>query len=377
MHFKNILPALLAAAGLLSAAGPAGAQATATGTPSQPTAAPQPQAAAKPRVAILATGGTIASRGANNLALTDYGLSSGLKPVGIEALVAAVPEIERFATISGEQIFNVGSSKLSIDNWLTLAQRANQLLASGSVDGIVITHGTDTLEETAYFLNLVVKSDKPVVLVGSMRPSTGMSADGPLNLVNAVALAASREAQGKGVMVVMNESISGAFGVTKTNTTNVATFKTLNGGELGYMQNSVPYFIAQPLKRHTLHSEFDVSGLKALPRVDINYTTLGSDGVLVDAAVAAGARGIVNAGVGHANMPDATLQRLKAARQQGVAVVVASRVPSGLVTPVGQFTQEGFVSAMMHSPQKARILLMLALTRTTDPKEIQRIFDAY
>lgn len=360
MNPKKIALTFLTAIGLLGGAGHATAQAP-----------------AKPNVVILATGGTIASRGADSLALTDYGLSKGLKPVGIEALVAAVPEIEKFANITGEQIFNVGSSKLGIDNWLTLAKRTNEILASKNVDGIVITHGTDTLEETAYFLNLVVKSAKPVVLVGSMRPSTGMSADGPLNLVNAVALAASPAARDKGVMVSMNEVISSAFSVTKTNTTNVATFKSLDGGDLGYMQNSTPFFVSQPLKRHTVHSEFDVSNLQKLPRVDINYTTLGSDGVLIDAAVAGGAKGIVNAGVGHANMPDVTMQSLKAAQQKGVAIVVGSRAPSGIVTPVGQFTEAGFVTSMMHTAQKARILLMLGLTRTNDPKELQRIFEQY
>ncbi|SEF25438.1 MULTISPECIES: asparaginase [unclassified Variovorax] len=364
MNPKKIALTFLAAIGLLGGAG-------------QATAQTQTQTPAKPNVVILATGGTIASRGADSLALTDYGLSKGLKPVGIEALVAAVPEIEKFANITGEQIFNVGSSKLGIDNWLTLAKRTNEILASKNVDGIVITHGTDTLEETAYFLNLVVKSAKPVVLVGSMRPSTGMSADGPLNLVNAVALAASPAARDKGVMVSMNEVISSAFSVTKTNTTNVATFKSLDGGDLGYMQNSTPFFVAQPLKRHTVHSEFDVSGLQKLPRVDINYTTLGSDGVLVDAAVAAGAKGIVNAGVGHANMPDVTMQSLKAAQQKGVAIVVGSRAVSGIVTPTGQFAEAGFVTSMMHTTQKARILLMLGLTRTNDPKELQRIFEQY
>ena len=337
----------------------------------------QSATAGKPNIAILATGGTIASRGANSLALTDYGQSNGLKPVGIQALVAAVPEIEKFATISGEQVFNVGSSKLGLDNWLALAKRTNEMLASKEVDGVVITHGTDTLEETAYFLNLVVKSSKPVVLTASMRPSTGLSADGPLNLVNAVALAASPSAHGKGVMVSMNDVISSAFGVMKTNTTNVATFKSPDGGELGYMQNSVPFFISAPLKRHTIDSEFDVSQLQSLPRVDVNYTTLGSDGLLIDAAVAAGARGIVNAGVGHANMPAATMSSLVAARKKGVAIVVGSRVMTGIVTPTGAFTQAGFVTSMMHSAQKSRILLMLALTKTQDPQEIQRIFNEY
>lgn len=331
----------------------------------------------KPNIAILATGGTIASRGANTLALTDYGHSTGMKPIGIQALIDAVPEIEKFATITGEQVFNVGSSKLSIENWLTLAKRTNELLASNEIDGIVITHGTDTLEETAYFLNLVIKSDKPVVLVAAMRPSTGISADGPLNLVNAVALAASPEAKDKGVMVCMNDQISSAFGVTKTNTTNAATFKCPDTGYLGYMQNSKPFFVSASRKKHTYQTEFDVANLMALPRVDVNYTTLGSDGLLIDAAVAAGAKGIINAGVGHANMPVATMKSLKEAREKGVVIVVGSRVGTGLVTPTGQFKQADFVTAMMHNAQKARILLMLALTKTTDTADIQRIFDEY
>ena len=195
--------AALAASALFLISGPALSAPTTVTTP--PSAAAMKQL---PRVAILATGGTIASRGSNALSLTDYGVGSGHKPVGIEVLVNAVPEIKQFAEISGEQVFNVGSSKLSIDNWLTLARRVNTVLADEHTDGIVITHGTDTLEETAYFLNLVVKSEKPVVLVGSMRPATGLSADGPLNLVNAVALAASKEAYGQGVMVIINDQIS-------------------------------------------------------------------------------------------------------------------------------------------------------------------------
>jgi L-asparaginase type II len=361
MPLEKLAATVLCAATLTIGAAPAWAQ----------------QPAPKANVAILATGGTIASRGANSLALTDYGQSVGLQPVAIQALVTAVPEIQKFANITGEQLFNVGSSKLSIDNWLALAKRTNALLATKEVDGVVITHGTDTLEETAYFLNLVVKTHKPVVLVGSMRPSTGMSADGPLNLVNAVALAASPAARGRGVMVSMNDAISSAFGVMKTNTTNAATFKSPDGGELGYMQNSEPFFIASPAKRHTLDSEFDIGPLQSLPRVDINYTTLGSDGVLIDAAVAAGARGIVNAGTGHANMPHATMASLVTAQQKGVAIVTGSRVMTGIVTPTSEFTKAGFASAMMHSPQKARILLMLALTKTNDPKEIQRIFNEY
>jgi L-asparaginase type II len=330
-----------------------------------------------PHISILATGGTIASRGADSLALTDYGQSTGMAPVGIQALIDAVPEIAAVAKISGDQVVNVGSSKLSFENLLVVAKRINELLSSAAVDGIVVTHGTDTLEETAYFLNLVVKSDKPVVLVGSMRPATGVSADGPLNLINAVALAASPAAKGKGVMVCMNNQISSAFGVTKTHTSDVATFRCPDTGFLGYIQNTRPFFISTPAKKHTFQTEFDVSNLKALPRVDVNYTTLGSNGALIDAAVAAGAKGIVNAGVGHGNMPEDAMKSLREARKKGVAVVAGSRVGSGLVIPTGQFQQAEFVAAMMHNVQKARILLMLALTKTQEFNEIQRIFYEY
>lgn len=331
----------------------------------------------KPNIAVLATGGTIASRGVNSLMLTDYGRSTGMQPVDVQGLIAAVPELETFANITSEQVCNIGSSKLSLENWLSLAKRTNELLASAAVDGVVITHGTDTLEETAYFLHLVVKSDKPVVLVGSMLPATGLSADGPINLANAVALAASPASHGRGVMVCLNQQISGAFGVTKTNTTNVAAFKCPDTGYLGHMQDFRPFFLAGPAQKHTYQTEFDVSSVTVLPRVDVNYATLGSDGLLIDAAVAAGARGIVNAGMGHGNMSATTMNSLKEARRKGVTVVVGSRVGSGLVTPTGQFTRAGFVSAMLHNVQKARVLLMLALTITDDVQEIQRMFNEY
>ena len=306
-----------------------------------------------PNIAILATGGTIASRGSGSLSLTDYGVGSGHKPVGIEVLTDAVPEIKNFANITGEQIFNVGSSKLSIANELTLAKRINEFLAKKDVDGIVVTHGTDTLEETAYFLNLVVKSDKPV------------------------ALAASPEAKGKGVMVSMNDKIGSAFGVTKTNTTNVATFQCPDTGCLGIMQNNKPFFFNINTKRHTTNSEFDISKLNALPRVEINYASLGQDGSLIRSMIKMGVKGIVSAGLGHGNVPDDVMEALKEAKKAGIKVVIASRVPTGMITPVGKFTREGFQSAMLHNPQKARILLMMALTETDNDADIQRMFDQY
>ncbi|MDK2867447.1 MAG: L-asparaginase [Clostridiales bacterium] len=331
----------------------------------------------KPHITILATGGTIASRGGNSLSLTDYGVSTGRQPVGIDTLMEAVPEMHQFAEISGEQLFNVGSSKLSIENLLTLAKRINVQLSLETIDGVVVTHGTDTLEETAYFLNLVVKSDKPVVLVASMRPATGLSADGPINLVNAIALASNPLARNKGVMVCMNDQISSAFGVAKTNTTNVAAFKCPDTGYLGIMQNFEPFFMSAPVKRHTHQTEFDVANLATLPRVDIVYTALGTDGLFIDAAVAAGAKGIINSGLGHGNMSAAAMASLEAARKKGVTVVVGSRTGSGLVTPTQQFDKRDFVTAMMHSAPKSRILLMLALTVTDEPSEIQRLFDQY
>jgi len=335
-------------------------------------------AAEKPTISILATGGTIASKGSDKLAGTEYiTQSTGNLPVGIKDLVDAVPEIQNFAKISGEQVFNVGSSKLTLDNWLTLAKRVNELLAKPEIKGIVITHGTDTLEETAYFLNLVTKSKKPVVLVAAMRASNSLSADGAMNLVNAVALAASPNAADRGVMVCMNDQISSAFGVTKTHSTNVATFKCPDTGYLGYMQNNKPYFVNKVTRKHTYKAEFDIMKLNSLPKVHVHYTTLGTDGAIVNAMVKDGAKGIVNAGVGHANMCDPIRRSLEAAVKQGIPVVAATRVPTGIVTPVGLNKKSGFVSADMHSAQKARILLMLALTRTNDPEKIQKMFYEY
>ena len=331
----------------------------------------------KPRIAILATGGTIASRGAKSLSLTDYGAGSGMLPVGIQTLLDAVPEIQEFAEIKGEQVFNVGSSKLSLQDWHQLAVSAQAQLDKEDVDGIVITHGTDTLEETAYFLNLVLHTHKPVVLVGSMRPATGMSADGPLNLVNAVALAATEEAGEYGVLVVMNDAIAGAFDVMKTNATNVATFKCPNCGYIGHMQDSKAHFFMKPVRKHTWQSEFSVADTAALPRVDVHFTTLGSDGTLIEAMVKLGAAGIVNAGVGHANMPDTVRAALEQAVQQGVAVVAATRVPTGIISDIPKNIKSGFLGANMHSPQKARILLMLALTKTKAIGELKRIFAEY
>ena len=330
-------------------------------------------AAGLPNVVILATGGTIAGRGGSATQMTGYNPGE----IGVQILIDAVPEIKQYANVSGEQVANIGSFAMTNEVWLKLANRVNELLASSMVDGIVITHGTDTLEETAYFLNLVVKSDKPVVLVGSMRPATAISADGPVNLLNAVRLAGSPKARGKGVLVGMNDQINGARDVTKTNTTHVETFKSWELGYLGYIQNGEPYFYRESTRKHTYMTEFDISGLKELPFVDIIYNHVNGDKVLVNALVAADVKGIVSAGMGHGSIFPATRDALAEAVKKGIPVVKSSRVGNGIVTRVSDDDKYGFIAGDTLNPQKARILLMLALTKTNDAAAIQRMFDEY
>ncbi len=279
-----------------------------------------------PNVVILATGGTIAGAGASS---TGSAYTSG--KVTIEAMIDAVPNIRKLANLTGEQTANVGSQDMSVKVWLDLANRINELLATDDVDGIVITHGTDTQEETAYFLTLVVKSDKPVVLTGSMRPSTALSADGPLNMYNAVAVAANPEAKGYGVMVVMNDEIHAAHDVKKMISTPVQTFESPQEGMIGTVIFGQIIWFHKPHGRHTTNSEFSVDGLKELPRVDIVYMCADASGDLIDLMVKAGAKGIVIAGVGDGNMNAGTLEAAKRATDKGIPVVRATRVPIGAV----------------------------------------------
>ncbi|MCA1856647.1 type II asparaginase [Massilia oculi] len=339
------------------------------------TAAVHAQTARLPRVSILATGGTIAGTGATSTTTVGYTAAT----VGVQALIAAVPEIAKVAQVSGEQVFQIASENMGNEHWLVLAKRVNALLAQPDVDGIVITHGTDTLEETAYFLNLVVKSRKPVVLVGSMRPSTALSADGPINLYNAVNLAGSPSAVGKGVLVAMNDQIHAARDVTKSNTTTADTFRTTELGMIGYIQGGKPYFYREVMRKHTADTEFDVSKLDVLPQVDVAYAYANVGDVAVKALVASGAKGLVHAGVGNGSLPAKTKPALIAAREKGVVIVRAARVGQGIVARNGEANDDqlDFVVADTLSPQKARILLMLALTRTSSTKDIQRMFYTY
>jgi L-asparaginase len=334
----------------------------------------QAPAKAPARVVVLATGGTIAGAAASDV---QAGYTSG--QVGVEQLLAAVPQAKKLATMKGEQIANIGSQDMNDEVWLKLARRINELAASSDVDGIVITHGTDTIEETAFFLNLVVKSKKPVVLTAAMRPSTALSADGPLNFYNAVAVAANPQAAGRGVLVVINDWIHGAASLTKTSTTAIQTFMSPLSGLIGTVAYGEAEFFRGPVGKNTADSEFSLDGVTALPRVDIVMAHENMDGALIDAAAAAGAKGIVIAGVGNGNMTATALNALASQAKKGIVCVRASRVVTGRVGRNVEVDDDklGLVASLDLNPQKARVLLRLALAKHADTARIQKMFDEY
>ena len=327
-----------------------------------------------PNIVILATGGTIAGAASTG---TQAGYTSGA--VTIDAMLAAVPGIKDLASVKGEQVSNVGSQDMTLDIMLTLAKRINALLAQQDVDGVVVTHGTDTMEETAFFLNLVVKSDKPVVLVGSMRPSTAVSADGPLNFFNAVGVAVDPNAKGRGIMVVMNDWIHGAHSLTKTSTTAIQTFMSPLRGLVGISSYGKNDFYNSPQWKHTTASEFDITNVSKLPRVDILYACADMSPDLIDASVAKGAKGIVIAGVGNGNMNETSLRAAANAAKKGVAVVRSSRVVTGTVGRNVEVNDDemNLIASDELNPQKSRILLMLALLKPRSSVEIQNLFYNY
>jgi L-asparaginase len=327
-----------------------------------------------PLVVVLATGGTIAGAATSNVTA---GYSSG--QVGVDALLAAVPEAKKFARLKGEQISNIGSQDMNDTVWIKLAVRINEILAMPDVSGVVITHGTDTIEETGYFLNLVVHSRKPVVLTASMRPSTALSADGPLNFFNAVAVAASPQAPGHGVMIVVNDWIHGAASLTKTSTTAVQTFLSPLSGLIGTVNYGVIEWFRGPVGKNTVNSEFSVNANTVLPRVDIIMATENMDGVLINASAAAGAKGIVIAGVGNGNMTGSAIKALAAQAKKGIVAVRSTRVTTGDVGRNVEVKDDSlhFVASLAKNPQKARVLLRLALLKTADLATIQRYFDEY
>ena len=331
--------------------------------------------AAKPNIYILATGGTIAGQGTGSSTQTNYHAGG----VAIQTLINAVPAMMDVANITGEQVVNIGSQDMTTDVWLTLANRVNELLAMDDVDGVVITHGTDTMEETAYFLNLTVKSNKPIVMTGAMRASTALSADGPLNLYNAVVTAAAPESKGKGVLVVLNGIILDAHSVVKMNTVDVQTFQAPNSGPLGYIFNSKVFYNDVSLKRHTTQSEFDVKGLSRLPKVGIVYSYADVDADVMTPFLNGGYDGIVHAGLGNGNYHKNLFPSLLEARKKGILVVRSSRTPTGPTTLDNEVDDAAyqFVASQELNPQKARVLLMLALTKTRDWQQIQKYFMEY
>ena len=332
---------------------------------------------AKPRIGVILTGGTIDSVGTDRLDLAWYNEAG--QRLGDGELVAKLPELAGIATVQDIPFRRLPSHALVDKDWLELLRRIHALLDADEADGIVITHGTNTLEETAYFLNLALKTDKPVVLVGAMRPSSAISADGFLNLLNAIKVAADPQSRGRGCLVVMNDTITSGRDVTKNATFRVDAFESRDLGPLGFADadGKVVYY-HQPTRRHTVDTEFDVRMLEALPRVDIVMSYVGADGAMIEASVKAGAKAIVSAGTG-AGRPtpaeDATFDRLY--KQHGLLMCLTSRVASGRVVRSPGLKRRGFVAGDNLPPWKARILMSLALTKTNDADEIQRMFDTY
>lgn len=326
------------------------------------------------KIKILATGGTIAGKAENAEKVTGYQAGA----IQAEELLQAVSGIEKIAQLEVEQISNIGSENMTEDVLLRLAKRCNEVLQAQDVDGVVITHGTDTLEETAYFLHLTVHSSKPIVLVGAMRPASAMSADGPLNLLNAVKVAVWDDSYNQGVLVVMNDEIYSARDVSKVNTANLAAFKAPSAGAVGFIVGGQPSLYHASLRRHTMQSEFYVDNLASLPRVDIIYTHIHEDDVILKACLNAGAKGIVYAGSGMGSLHKNVVPSLVVASDKNVAVVRSSRTGSGIVAASSSaWTQAGFIDGDNLNPQKARILLQLALTKTNEKAEIQKIFQQY
>ena len=328
------------------------------------------------KVAFIGTGGTIASIGAHPLDVQDYGATG--KRLHADEIVAMFPDLARVAEIIPIRYRNIISPGIDFPDWKALVLACDQAVQDHEdLAGIVIGHGTASLEETAYMLNLTVKVPIPVVIVGSQRPPSALGTDAGTNLVAAIRTAASDQARGMGVLVVLNDEISAAREVTKTSTFRLQTFRTPDFGVLGHADADRIAFYRAPLRRRAPDTEFDIRGLDKLPRVDINYAYTGSDGVAVRAFVAAGARGIVSAGFAPNFPTPADCDALEQAVKQGVVVVQSTRAGSGRVFRGTKSRSLGFISADNLNPQKARLLLALALTITDDPDRITEIFETY
>lgn len=327
-----------------------------------------------PRIKILATGGTIAGQGAS---ADRSAYTAGQLP--IKDLIAAVPGIDKVAEISGEQISNVGSQDMTVDIWIKLNKRINEIYKNNEADGIVITHGTDTQEETAYFLSLTVRYDKPVIITGSMRPATAISADGPKNLYDAVTLAASKQAAHSGVLLVFNEYIFTGRSAVKTSTTHLNAFTAPNNGPIGQVYDGKVILYETPVRKANKNTPFDITGLTTLPEVAIVELYADAPATAINAYVASGVKGIVTGGLGNGNLNKVNSDAAASAVKKGIAVARASRVPSGRVTLFDETDDQKLGTIVTDDliPQKARILLMLGLTQTNDSKKLQEYFFEY
>lgn len=324
--------------------------------------------ASLPKVRIYATGGTIAGASSSNIDNLHYEAAS----IGIQGLLEAVPEIHEIAEVSGEQFLNVGSHEVRSQDLLTLSKLIQQQLDDGLADGIVVTHGTDTLEETAFFLDVTIKTDKPIVIVGAMRPATAISADGPLNLLQATALAASEQAKNRGVMILLNDRIGSAYYTTKSHANTLDTFHASEQGSLGLFQNTTPHFYFSAATP-TGKPQFGLSHFEALPSVDIIYSHQDASADLLQASVDRGTKGVVISAAGNGwASPALELAALKLT-QQGFPVVFATRTGNGFaIKPPEQGIGSGLINA-----QKSRIVLMLATANNYSNEQINRCFNSH
>ncbi len=318
-----------------------------------------------PRLVVLTTGGTIVSSGDSATQMTGY----SIRGVTVDTLLKGVPGLDQLATLTVEPVANIDSSSMTSSVWMALARHVQLFADRDDVDGIVITHGTDTLEETAYFLSLVVRTAKPIVFTGAMRPSTATSADGPINLYNAVRIAANPTSAGRGVLVALNDAILSARDATKTHPTNVATFRSMDAGLLGTVAGEEILWLSRAEKRHNPDLLLSVKDIdewlnvhQTFPRVDIVVTHVDADDVMVNAALAAGAQGIIHAGSGNGSIHEGTEGALFAAAEKGTLVVRASRTGSGAcVSGMAAWQDAGFIPSLTLNPQKARLLLQLVI----------------
>lgn len=328
------------------------------------------------KIAFIGTGGTISSLGTGPLDIVHYGAHKTMLPAG--DIIAAVPQVQDVAQILVVPFNNIPSPSIGFAEWKALSALCSKLVEEhADLAGIVIGHGTATLEETAYALGLVLKVSIPVVVVGSQRPLSGLGSDASMNLVNAVRVAADPQSVGRGVLVLLNDEIHAAREVTKTATYRLQTFRAPDFGMLGYVDGEAVSYYRRTERVTAPDTEFDIAKMDELPRVDIAYAYAGADGAEVDAFVEAGAKGIVSAGFAPGMAPPGQAAALERASKAGVTIMQATRAGSGVVHDSARLTELGYVPSDNLNPQKARILLALALAQTTDRAEIMRIFKTY